>query len=241
MNSEELSVSSDIKKTSFIEHVFNFNDDTKAHLLNILQYTIICVIPVVLLNKGVAKLIPDVDEDKATYELVAEVLGQSVLTLTGVFFIHRLITYFPTYSGKDYPPFHVTNVAILFVIIASSFQTRVGEKVNILIDRLFDLVEGRSSLKEKSEQKKDTAPHQPVHQPSRADMPQGHHIGTTAIQHDMSRQMPSTGGMGNQQDFNAMFSGPNNPLVGAQQMGSSMPLQEPMAANEMAGSLLNAY
>ena len=38
MNTDELSVSSDIKKTTFIEHVFNFNDDTKSELLNILQY-----------------------------------------------------------------------------------------------------------------------------------------------------------------------------------------------------------
>ena len=102
MNTEELTVSSDMKKTTFIQHVFNFNDETKSDLLNILQYLVICIVPVVILNKGVAKLIPDVSEEKSSYEMLAEVLGQSALTLLGVFFIHRFVTYFPTYSGFKY-------------------------------------------------------------------------------------------------------------------------------------------
>ncbi len=254
MNTEELTVSSDMKKTTFIQHVFNFNDDTKNDLMNILQYVVLCLVPVILLNKGVSKLIPDVDDDKLSYELVAEVLGQSTLTLLGMFFIHRIITYVPTYSGKEYATFHVTNVAMIFVLIASSFQTRIGNKINILIDRLFDIIEGRAALKadEKKEQKEVAAKghNGPSHHASRADVqhmqiPQTHMpmSGTTDIQmlerhsgNQGSPQNPNT-------DFNSMFAGPNNPLVNAQQPHMQEPFAspEPMAANDFGSGLLNAF
>ena len=256
MNTDELSVSSDIKKTTFIEHVFNFNDDTKSELLNILQYLVLCLVPVVMLNKVVAKVTPDVDEDKVSYEMLAEVLMQSALTLLGVFFIHRFITYFPTYSGKDYASFHVTNIAILFVVIVSSFQTRIGGKINILIDRAFDVMEGRTALRDDAKKIKDAVEEKRAatkHQPSRADvqhmqLPQNnmptsgatdiqmleHHIGESGSYN--SPQNPNT-------DFNTMFAGPNNPMVNAQQPHSHVQegFAEPMAANDFGSGLLNAF
>jgi hypothetical protein len=258
MNTEELTVSSDMKKTTFIQHVFNFNDETKSDLLNILQYLVICLVPVVVLNKSVAKLIPDVDEEKSSYEMVAEVLGQSALTLLGVFFIHRFVTYFPTYSGKAYASFQVTNIAILFVIIASSFQTRIGSKINILIDRFFDIVEGRTALKaDDKKHHEEAAKHQQgqghrntMHQASRADvqhmqMPQTQMpvSGATDIHmlersgHEAQTQSPQNPNT----DFNSMFSGPNNPLVNAQQPHMQEGFSEPMAANDFGSGLLNAY
>lgn len=255
MNTEELTVSSDIKKTSFIQHVFNFNDETKSDLLNILQYLVICLIPVVVLNKCVAKLIPDVNEDKSSYEMVAEILGQSALTLLGVFFIHRFVTYFPTYSGKAYASFNVTNIAILFVVIASSFQTRIGSKINILIDRFFDIVEGRTALKaDEKKQQEEAAKHQQaqshghsMHQGSRADVqhmqiPQTQMpvSGATDI-HMLERSGQTQSPQNPNTDFNQMFAGPNNPLVNAQQPHMQEGFAEPMAANDFGSGLLNAY
>ena len=42
--------SSDESK-SFLKHVFNFDDDSKSEILNILQYSLIAIIPIVILNK----------------------------------------------------------------------------------------------------------------------------------------------------------------------------------------------
>ena len=66
MESEKRIVESDIKKSTFMEHLFNFDDDTKNQLMNIVQYTVLALIPVILLNKGVAHLIPTVDEDRSS-------------------------------------------------------------------------------------------------------------------------------------------------------------------------------
>jgi len=257
MNTEELTVSSDMKKTTFIQHVFNFNDETKSDLLNILQYLVICIVPVVILNKGVSKIIPDVSEEKSSYEMLAEVLGQSALTLLGVFFIHRFVTYFPTYSGKSYASFHVTNIAILFVVIASSFQTRIGNKINILIDRFFDVVEGRTALRDDDKREHETvsknAQHPQMmgqHQQSRADVqhmqaPQTHMPTSGATDIRMLERSGMGGAVQSPQnpntDFNSMFAGPNNPLVNAQQPHMQEGFTEPMAANDFGGGLLNAY
>jgi hypothetical protein len=243
MDSDKLVVESDLKKGSFLEHLFNFDDDSKGEMLNILQYIIIAIIPVILLNKGVAKLIPKVDEDNSSFVIGAEILGQASLIFLGMLLIHRFVTYFPTYSKRGYAPLHVTNVIIVFLVIVASFQTRIGEKTNILIDRIFDLIEGKSSLgddkskdTDKNKQKQGgqvtqhTSPH---HQPSRADV---NHAGTTHISQLHNGEAGSGG-----QDFNAMFAGPNNPMVNAQTPGMGKEaFTEPMAANAFGGSF-NAF
>jgi hypothetical protein len=252
MDSDTMVVESDLKKSSFIEHLFNFDDDSKNEMLNILQYMVLAFIPVILLNKGVSKIIPPVDEANSSWVLSAEILGQASLIFLGMLLIHRFVTYFPTYSKIPYARLHVTNTIIVFLVIVASFQTRIGEKTNILIDRFFDLIEGRTSLGEqnKQESKQPSSQQQmqqsqqlqqmPQHMPSRADMT---HSGTTSI----SQLQINEAGQGSNSapDFNSMFSGPTNPMVNAQTPGSSLSMnqgtfQEPMAANEF-GPGLNAY
>ena len=38
-------------KAGFVKHVFNFDEDSKADILNIVQYAVLAIIPVVVLNK----------------------------------------------------------------------------------------------------------------------------------------------------------------------------------------------
>ena len=245
MDSDKLVVESDLKKSSFLEHLFNFDGDSKGEMMNIIQYTILSIIPIILLVKGVGKLIPKVDEDNSSFVIGAEILGQAVLIFLGMLLIHRFVTYFPTYSKKAYAPLHVTNLVVVFLVIAASFQTRIGEKTNILIDRLFDLIEGRSTIT-KEDEKKNTKSNNnqnvPQHQPSRADiMP-----GTTHISqlhgNEVSSNSHNQGQSG--QNFNAMFAGPNNPMVNAQTPGMTGQegfIPEPMAANSFGSGSLNAF
>jgi len=264
MDSDKMVVESDLKKSSFIDHLFNFDDDSKNEILNILQYMVLAFIPVILLNKGVSKIIPPVDENNSSWVLTAEILGQASLIFLGMMLIHRFITYFPTYSKTPYARLHVTNTIIVFLVIAASFQTRIGEKTNILIDRLFDLIEGRTTLGEQHQQQQQQMQQQqmqqirqplaqsqpqpqPQHMPSRADVS---HSGTTSISQLQVNEAGQGSNMGQGSntgpDFNSMFTGPTNPMVNAQAPGSSMGMmsqgtfQEPMAANEF-GSGLNAY
>ena len=73
--------SSDNSKKGFFKHVFNFDNDSKSDILNIIQYTLIAIIPVVVLNKLMQKYVPEADEKKGSVEVLAEVLIQIIVML----------------------------------------------------------------------------------------------------------------------------------------------------------------
>jgi len=78
----------DDSKKSFFKHVFNFDDDSKAELLNILQYALLAIIPVILLNKSMSKYVPESDEKKGNLEIVAEIIIQVIVMFIGLLVIH---------------------------------------------------------------------------------------------------------------------------------------------------------
>lgn len=134
------------KESTFVNHVFNFDDDTKNELLNIVQYSILVAAPVVGLNKLVKYYIPDADEEKASFDITMEVIAQIVIMFVGIFFIHRIITYIPTYSNIDYVEFNVHTIIIVAMLILSSLHTRLGKKTTILSNRLYNLWTGETSI-----------------------------------------------------------------------------------------------
>jgi hypothetical protein len=219
MESENVS-KSELKKDSFFRYVFNFDDDSKAEFSNAMQYSLLSVIPVILLNKSVNKIIPDVDEEKGSIELLAEVCGQIIFMFVGFIFIDRIVSFVPTYSEVDYKPFHVTNIAIIFLVIVLSLQSKIGEKTNILLDRFLDLVQGETSLKKNDKKPQHTPSQQGGHQPSRA---------------DIGNNPPQVQQQTHNQNFNNMYAGPQNHLVNANTPGQP-PVNEPMAANALGGA-----
>ncbi len=90
-----------VKHTNgFMNHLLKFDGDTKGDLLNVIQYSILGLIPVVLFNKNILTLFPAAQEEKGNVELVVEVVGEIITIFLGIFLINRLITYIPTYSDK---------------------------------------------------------------------------------------------------------------------------------------------
>jgi hypothetical protein len=136
--------SKDIKKT-FFNHVFSTTEEGKAELLNVIQYSVLGVIPIVIMNKLIQRFIPEADIEKSSLELLVELLFQLIVMFCGIVIIHRMITYIPTYSGFKYENLILTNVILAFLVIVLSIQTKVGIKVNILVDRLNDLWNGTSN------------------------------------------------------------------------------------------------
>jgi len=151
---DEVSKSNSNKK-GFFNHVFNFDDDTKEDMLNITQYTLLALIPVIILNKLMQKFVPEADEEKGSAEILAEVILQLISIFLGIFFINRIIVYVPTYSGKKYTDFSPTTIILDFLVVILSLQTKLGEKVNILLNRFMELWEGPSDNKNKKNKKKD--------------------------------------------------------------------------------------
>jgi hypothetical protein len=140
---------SDNSKT-FISHVFNFDDDSKAEICNMLQYALLSIIPIVALNKCMQKYVPEANDKKASLEITSEIVIQIVVMLIGLLLIHRLVTYVPTYSGVDYPEFHIIFIILAILMITMSLQNKLGEKVPILSDTIYYLWNGTPSKKNKN-------------------------------------------------------------------------------------------
>jgi hypothetical protein len=132
-------------RKTFFTHVFDMSQEANGEIMNVTQYAILGIIPVLVLNKLIQRFAPEADPDSSSAELLVEVLLQVVVMFVGIIMIHRIITYLPTYSGFRYEHLTLTNVVLAFLIIVLSLQTKLGIKVNILYDRLLDLWNGSSS------------------------------------------------------------------------------------------------
>jgi hypothetical protein len=221
-------------KPSFFKHVFNFNDDSKNDMMNIVQYAGIALIPVVILNKVMQRFVPEADEEKGSPEILAEVFGQIFIMFLGILIIHRIITFIPTYSGDKYADFNTTSIILAMLVIVLSLQTKLGEKVSIIVDRVTELWEGPKDTKKKGKKGQGNVKvSQPISQGQSA-MNQAMMTspGTTSINSLPQQQLPQQP----TPDYNNMYQQDSTPLVGAATPGvEGFGGGEIMAANAFGG------
>ena len=136
---EVLQETKSITNGSFISHVFSTTEEDKGELLNVIQYSLMGVIPIVLMNKLIQRFIPEADPEKSSLELLAEIAMQLVVIFGSLVFIHRMITYIPSYSGFKYDHLTLTNVILAFLVIVLSIQSKIGIKANIEMFYLVDI------------------------------------------------------------------------------------------------------
>lgn len=129
----------------FFNYMFNFDQKTKCDLLNLAQYSIVGLIPVIMMLKLIKNYFPSADESKGSFELTAECTLEIVFILFCIYFIHRFICYIPTYSGMKYEGVNFTQSLLMFLVILLTIQTKLGTKLNILVRRVSNVVEGYSS------------------------------------------------------------------------------------------------
>ena len=213
-------------KPGFFKHVFNFNDDSKSEMMNIVQYAVLALVPVIMVNKAMQKYVPEADDEKGNVELLAEIVGQIVVMFLGILIIHRIVTYVPTYSGEKYVDFSVTNIILAMLVIVLSLQTKLGEKVSIIVDRLMEVWEGPADKKKGKKGQGNVKVSQPISQNNIAMNQSLNSAGSTSISSlpQQSQQLP---------DYNNMYQQDSTPLVGAATPG--MESMGPMAANEGIG------
>lgn len=229
----------DIGRKTFLSHVFSTTEDGKAEILNTTQYAIMGIIPIILLNKFIQRFIPEADSKNSTLELLAEILIQIIIMFCGIIVIHRVITYFPTYSGFKYENLTLTNVILAFLVIVLSIQTKLGIKVNILVDRALELWNGPSVNNANSQNRKNVRFSQPItqHIPSQADF-----LDNSDVQTSVFPPAPiATNKPNNSSGFDFMMGSPQKPIQQQQQQaqpnygGGYGMSSGPMAANGVLG------
>lgn len=191
------------EKPNFFNHVFNFETESKNEMVNIIQYSVLGVIFVTLLNKGVQTYMPELDKDKGTVAILVEILIQVIILFLGVLFIHRIITFIPTVSGAPYTDLNLITT-ILPVLIVMLSVSKLGEKVSILMERLF---------KDPTATKVKLTPKQPIGNEMSGVPPQILPPGLNTS-NPMATPEP---------DFNSMFSGNSTPLQNQQQSFEPVP------------------
>ena len=241
---EDVETTNKVVKNGFINHVFNFDNDTKTEVLNVGQYLLLAIIPMGFYNYMVDSVIPEVDESKSNLEILAEVVGQLLLVLVGMFFIHRLITFVPTYSGRAMGDMNLFSIILLLLVLLYESHTKVGEKIKILLSRVSDMWHGKKDDEKKKKGKKDasvvkvTQPisraGMPTHQPSRADYLNAHNAMSSPTQmlppqNPPSQEIPQTDSGASNNIYN------NGGFGGLQDANTPGITQEPMAANAAIG------
>ena len=231
------------EKRNFFKHVFNFDDRGKADMLNIIQYSVIGIVPIVILNKLMQKYVPEADDQKGSIELLAEIIIQIVFMFLGILLTHRIITFVPTYSEEKYPEFSVVYIILSVLLITLSLQTKLGEKVSILSDRIFELWEGKPVEKAgKRKAKASTTDGVRISQP----ISQNSYLvnenfqnksGTTSLSDLPIQQSQPTMAPQQLPDYNNMYANTSNPLVNADTPGIS----EPMAASDALGGSFSGF
>jgi len=227
--------SSDDSNKSFFKHVFNFDDDSKSDILNIIQYALIAIIPIIILNKSMAKYVPESDDKKGSLEISAEILIQIIVMFIGLLLIHRIITFIPTYSGAKYPEFHIVYVILAILMITMSLQTKLGEKVSILVDRVVELWDGKTDKKKKNGKNGNVKVSQPISGQQQMITTQPIYTDGTAISSLPTSDMSESSSTQQMPNYNNMYTQDTTQMVGAATPGMSEGFGEPMAANSVLG------
>ena len=224
---EELSKTSS-GKPGFFKHVFNFDEESKSEMVNIIQYAVLALVPVVILNKIMQRFVPEADDDKGSVEITAEILAQIIFMFLGILLIHRIVTYIPTYSGEKYQAWNVIGPIIPMLVILASLQTKLGEKISILVDRVIELWEGPKDTKSNNKKGSGNVKvSQPISQNQTAMNQSLNSMGTTSISNlpvETTQQLPN---------YDQMYQQDSTPLIGAANPG--MESFGVLAANEATG------
>lgn len=247
MSEIEKEISTGTKNTkSFINYITTFDKEQKTELLNMIQYSVLAVIPIMLILRAVKAMVPEDDESKGSLEISAECVLQIIFMMVGIWLTDRVIRYIPTYSTEEYGAFHSISFIIPFLIILITMQSKLGFKLNILVERAMDKWHGKTEEQKQEEKNAKEAKNNnkvnyrignegfattspPVHQVSQADYLDSNNL--------IGNNKPGVINGGNvsqkSPDFNSMYEGPKNPMIDANSPG--LIDEGPLAANSVLG------
>ena len=223
-----------LSPSGFFNYVFNFDSDNKAILLNMFQYIIIALIPVIVLLKLIKEYIPEDDDKKESIELILEIIIQLGVLFIAMYMIDKIIRYFPTYSKVPYTKFNEISFIIPTLVLIMTMQTKLGAKINILYDRTLELWNGKPQTRGGNNQG-NIRVSQPIvmpgsHQVSRADT-----LDNT-IMAPRANQLPAQNNISLIDSLpNMMNSGGGNNFQNQAMQNAFMDSMEPMAANGALG------
>jgi hypothetical protein len=124
-----------ITNQGFFSYVFKLSRFKQEDLMNIIQYTILSTIPVLLFVYFTKKYFPLVEPDDSSLYIFIVTFIELVFMIIGIFFIDRIINFIPTFSGKYYEPINLTTIVIIFVLFMLLINTGFRERTRVMLER----------------------------------------------------------------------------------------------------------
>ena len=121
---------------SFFNYMISLNPNEKNDLLNMIQYSVLAIIPIIIVLKLMKKYIPSENDKKASIEILIELVLQLIIIFASFWFINKLIAFIPTYSSTPYPHFNILQLIIPITFILFSMNSSISEKATILLNRV---------------------------------------------------------------------------------------------------------
>lgn len=228
--SENISSSS---SGGFFSYMSTFDSKVKNDLLNMLQYTFLIIIPIVLLDKGISDLFDSDFDEKTNIELLLEVFGEVSLLIIGMYYVHKLVTYLPTYSTSEYEPVNFISILFIFVVVVFTFQTTLRLKVDMLLERVYGYVFGIAGFENKGKMNNNNNNNKMITNTSQS-QPNPQHTSM-----NISQPMNSSNNNSNTNNNNNMNNTMNptsTPTPNMEQFSMMGMGSEPVAANEFVSS-----
>lgn len=213
------------KSDSFVSYLTTITPVEKNELINVFQYILLAIIPLVLFLKFMKEYIPPENPTKSTIEITTEVVLQLFLIFFVFWLIHKVIIYIPTYSKTPYEKLNLVQLIIPVLFLLFCMKSSISEKMSILLERSLIMIgikpEGMC-CDEDSKKKKN------VKMPSQDQMTRN---GPIELQMPQMPQMPQ---MARQVPTNTSHESREMP-----EMNMDYGISEPVASNEMGCSFVN--
>jgi hypothetical protein len=72
-------------KKGFVKYVFNFDEESKTDLMNLIQFSLIGLVPLIVLTKAIDKYAPMADDTKGSVEILAEIVIHTTILFICLF------------------------------------------------------------------------------------------------------------------------------------------------------------
>lgn len=124
-----------ITNQGFFTYVFKLSKFKQEDLMNIVQYTLLSIVPVVLFIYFTKKYFPSLEESDSSLYIFTVTVIELIFMIIGIFFIDRIINYIPTYSGKYYETINLTTIVIIFVLFMLITETGFKKRTLVMLER----------------------------------------------------------------------------------------------------------
>ena len=128
------------KSESFFGYLTTITSVEKNELLNVFQYILLVIIPLVFFLKFMKEYIPPENPSKSSIEIATEVLIQLFLIFVVFWLIHKIVLYIPTYSKSPYEKINIMQMVLPVLFLLLCMKSTLSEKMSILLERLLILI-----------------------------------------------------------------------------------------------------